>query len=142
MEADPSLTALAEVELPVGLAEQLTRWARAGAPREACGALVGRRDGERLVVREARRGRNLAERPDRFELDPGELVSWELAAAVRGDELVAIWHSHPHGPAELSGLDQRARLGGWAQVVVAPGAAESWQLGWYAFEDGAWREAR
>ena len=75
--------------------------ALAGKPKEVCGLLRGR-DG---VVTELLRADNIAANPIiDYEVDPAALAvmfDWEDA----GDELVAIYHSHPAGPAYPSATD-------------------------------------
>jgi len=104
-------------------------------PREACGVLVGRRKAEGPRVTAVVACRNLARAADRFELDPGDLVAAERAAGRRGEELLAVWHSHPDRPAVPSALDRAAA--GWDQVIVAVEAGVPGRIAWY---DGASRQ--
>lgn len=70
---------------------------------EVCGFLV-RRDG-RCVVRPVG---NVAATPEvRFEMDPRGLLAAFRAAREADEEILAIYHSHPAGPAEPSALDRR-----------------------------------
>ena len=70
---------------------------------------------------------------DRFELDPRDLLSADLAARAEGREIVGIWHSHPDHPAEPSETDRLAAWPGWSYLIVqvtaqGAGAMRSWRL--------------
>ena len=130
----------APILLPRGVALELVQWAASAAPAEACGAIVGRRTAAGTEVLAALRGRNLACTSDRFELDPGDLVGMDAKALEAGAELVAIWHSHPAGPAQLSARDLGAEFGNWDQVVVGLGESEGERVAWFQRESGSWIE--
>ena len=109
-------------EVPLRLApgqrERLDRWARAAAPREACGVLLGREEGcDGTIVRVARLA-NRAHGRGRFELDPRQIVRLERAARRAGLTAVGVWHSHPAGDARPSAADLREG-GGWPHHVIA-----------------------
>jgi proteasome lid subunit RPN8/RPN11 len=76
--------------------------ARAAAPDECCGLLLGR--GEEIV--EAVRSRNIADAPrSRFLIDPKDHIDGRRAARERGLDVVGFYHSHPASPAEPSARD-------------------------------------
>ena len=70
-------------------------------PEEACG-LVGGLDGRaaRLYPVE-----NVRHSPVAFEMEPVQQIKALLAMEAEGLELIAIYHSHPHGPARPSTTD-------------------------------------
>lgn len=75
--------------------EGMIAHARREAPRECCGLGIGR--GERIerVVPVT----NIAKHPTtRYEADPRELIVHFRQMDERGEELVAIYHSHPASP--------------------------------------------
>ena len=74
--------------------------AQACYPQEGCGLLVGRRMAERFIPMENTLGSSTA-----YEMDPKQLVDTLRALRESGEELVAIYHSHPSGPAEPSARD-------------------------------------
>jgi proteasome lid subunit RPN8/RPN11 len=96
------------VDLPAALRAQIEAEARAAYPRECCGLLVGQRRGERIEIFLAHPASNIAERDDRFEIDPQ--VQFALLHALRGSgrEIVGCYHSHPNGRAEPSRTDTAA----------------------------------
>ncbi|MCC6613021.1 MAG: M67 family metallopeptidase [Anaerolineae bacterium] len=84
------------------LAAQILDHARAEAPREACGLLIGRGGAVEAVVP----ARNAAEEPTRFfRLDERDLVHGMFDAERRGLALVGFYHSHPEGVPEPSPTD-------------------------------------
>lgn len=82
--------------------EEIIAHAREDRPNECCG-LIGGRDG---VAVTAYRARNTFESPMRFEIHPGDqfrIQEQEMPAA--GEELVAMYHSHPVSEARPSQTD-------------------------------------
>ena len=75
--------------------------ARATAPFECCGILIG--SGGRID--EATPARNLAEGPSRFLIDPADHIAARRAARSRGLEVVGFYHSHPRSAASPSPTD-------------------------------------
>ncbi len=89
------------LRLPAALHAAIVAHARAGAPEEICGIVRGR--GERAL--EIVPARNVAdERIENYTVDPQTLLrQFEFEDA--GDEMVAIYHSHPVSPAYPSATD-------------------------------------
>lgn len=87
--------------LPRPLVNQLLHHAQSEPEREVCG-LIGRR-GETMRFYAVS---NVASAPQRwFEMDPAQQIAALRLMRERGEELFAIYHSHPHTPAEPSRLD-------------------------------------
>lgn len=104
-----------------GVREALETDARARAPAEACGLLLGRSEGARVVAEEARPATNRLNSPVRFEIPPPELYRLWTDAERRGKEVVAIYHSHPAGArAKPSARDAPyLREGGLPWVILS-----------------------
>lgn len=70
-------------------------------PEEACG-LIGGREGRaaRLYPVE-----NIHHSPVSYEMEPVQQIKALLAMEAEGLELIAIYHSHPDGPARPSATD-------------------------------------
>ncbi len=85
---------------------RLRELAEGAYPHEGCGVLIGHQ-GEPVTVTEVTSGRNLVtERSrDRYELDPGDIVSAERRARDTGREVLGFWHTHPDHPARPSQFD-------------------------------------
>lgn len=85
-------------------------------PEEGCGVMSGR-DGvvERIYPIE-----NSLHSPVAFQMDSWQQLQAMLAIESKQEEIVAIYHSHPHGPTELSAQDlAQATYLDAAQVVVS-----------------------
>jgi proteasome lid subunit RPN8/RPN11 len=103
--------------------------ARAEAPRECCGLLVGRGS----AISEAVAAHNIAESASRFLLDPQDHIDTLRAVRQRGLEIVGFYHSHPHTPADPSDTDrQEASYPGHLYLIVSlaaePAAARLFRL--------------
>lgn len=81
-------------------------------PLEACGILTGK--GE-LVLR-AYATENARQSPVFYEVDPVHQATVLREMEERGEELLAIYHSHPTTPAEPSGNDIRMAVH-WPDVL-------------------------
>ena len=125
----PREFAIGEAEL-----EALRLAARAARPREACGLLLGRREGARVVVERVVVARNVAQDVERFEVDPRDHLQAQRDARDAGLDVVGAWHSHAEGPATPSATDAREALPGWVHLIVdaRSGACRAW----YASEAG------
>jgi proteasome lid subunit RPN8/RPN11 len=99
--------------LPQALRTQIAQEARAAFPRECCGLIEGARDGGGVRAIALHPTRNLADEPDRFEIDPSAHIALLRALRGSGREVVGCYHSHPNGRAQLSPRD--------CEYVVADG---------------------
>lgn len=90
--------------IPAELVDALLAHARAELPNEACGLLSGATAGR--ATRFHPTGNALAS-PYAYEVEPDDLVRVVLGIENGGDELVAIFHSHPGSPAVPSIRDRR-----------------------------------
>lgn len=91
-----------EIELPRHLVNQLLHCAQSSPDAEVCG-LIGATAGEPRTCYPVR---NAAEAPDmRFRLEPREQIEAMRRMRERGEDLFAIFHSHPASPAEPSPFD-------------------------------------
>jgi proteasome lid subunit RPN8/RPN11 len=121
--------------LSTSIRSELEAWIRAGYPRETCGLLIGRSNGDETVVESVvqARNKNIQRAHDRYELDPSDHLAADREARAAGREIVGIWHSHPDHPAEPSETDRLAAWEGWAYLIVEVGRADigalrSWRL--------------
>jgi proteasome lid subunit RPN8/RPN11 len=91
-----------EIALSRHLVNQLLHYAQSSPDLEVCG-LIGAKDGLPGACYPVK---NVAEKPDcRFVLDPEEQINAMRLMRERGEELFAIFHSHPAAPAEPSATD-------------------------------------
>lgn len=94
------------IRLPAAARRALVAHCRAAYPEEACGLLLGRRDGEGFVVTRAVESANLAADPrHRFEVDPALRLRLQRAARAGDAAVIGHYHSHPDGAARPSATD-------------------------------------
>ena len=115
--------------------------ARAAAPQEACGLLLGRHEAGRVVLDGWVPSPNIAADPvHRFEVDPA--VRLRVQRETRdggGDSVVGLYHSHPAGAPVPSATD-RACLYEPGLVWLIAGRGPRWVIrAWLALE-GDFRE--
>ena len=92
--------------LPANLRHQLLTEARATFPRECCGLIEGVQKDDQIEAVRLHPARNLATRPDRFEIDPMEQFRLLRALRPTDREIVGCYHSHPNGRATPSEHDR------------------------------------
>jgi len=90
--------------VPRWIREEIERHARAALPLECCGLLGGRE----LTALSCHPARNHSARPEsEYSVAPGDLFRIMRELREAGEEMVAIYHSHPRGPAQPSVTDIR-----------------------------------
>lgn len=96
--------------------DSLVRQAQSDYPLETCGLLAG--EGNR--VRQLYPIDNIRQSPVEYEMDPVGQLTAMLDLEERGWELIAIYHSHPHGPQVPSITDiKQAYYPDAAYVIVS-----------------------
>lgn len=98
-------------------------------PEEACG-MIGGRAGQAEVVLPVT---NLLHSPVRFRMEPHEQLKAFFWLEEQGLDLIAVFHSHPHGPPHPShtDLDEFAYPGVLALIwspAEAGAAPDGWQV--------------
>ncbi len=91
------------ITLPKPIYDEIIAHAQAGAPEEVCGILSGR-DG---VATELVRARNEAANPVMDYWVDGQTLLKQFDFEERGEEMIAIYHSHPVDPPYPSATDAR-----------------------------------
>ncbi|MCS6842844.1 MAG: M67 family metallopeptidase [Caldilineales bacterium] len=91
------------IVLPPQIYHEIIAHARAGAPEEVCGILAGRAG----VATELVRGRNEAANPIMDYWVDGQTLLKQFEFEDRGEEMIAIYHSHPVDEAFPSATDAR-----------------------------------
>ena len=84
---------MATIALKQTDADEIIGHAREAAPEECCGLIGGSNDGTAQTIY---RTRNIAPSPlVTYEAAPEDLFAAQRAMRARGEELIAIYHSHP-----------------------------------------------
>ncbi len=86
--------------------EDIIEHAKAKAPEEACGLLVG----VGTEVKKSYRLTNVDASPEHFSLDPREQFAVVKDIRPLGWDVIAVYHSHPASPARMSQEDMRLAL--------------------------------
>lgn len=81
--------------------EAVVAHARAEAPAECCGVLLG----SGASIEEAVRAKNLSASPTRFLIDPKDHIDARRDARGRRLDVLGFYHSHPDSPAWPSPTD-------------------------------------
>lgn len=92
------------MRLPSEIVGELIAHAREEAPNECCGMLGGR-DGNESEATTVYRASNAEASPLRYNLDPQDQFRIMKEMEDRGEDLVAIYHSHTASPAYPSQTD-------------------------------------
>ena len=104
-----------DLRLAADILEEVTEHAKSVYPKEGCGLLAGRQTAERFIPM-----MNAASRLTEYEMDAAELIATLRGLRRTGEHLVAIYHSHPNGPAEPSQTDiERAYYPEAAHLIVS-----------------------
>ena len=118
--------------LAPGILERVISQAKGAYPNEGCGLLVGRQVAERFIP-----VTNTSASASHYEMDPAELINALRDVRPSGEELIAIYHSHPHGPAEPSKTDiERAYYPEAAHLIVSLAEPERPQAAAFRIVDG------
>ena len=100
-----------DLTLDSKILEEVVEHAMAAYPQEGCGLITR---GRFIPIR------NIAHTASEFEMDPAELIKALRELRRGGEELVAIYHSHPHGPLRPSKTDiERAYYPATAHLIVS-----------------------
>lgn len=129
--------------LPLALAEELLRHARAEVPNEACGLLAG--DLATGTASAYHPARNADASPYVYTVHPDDLVRIVIGIEDAGHDLVAIFHSHTHTPAVPSPTDRRQARYPVVYLLATlsdPDATPAECLRAWRIDDGESREVR
>lgn len=114
--------------------DEMVAHARADAPNECCGILLGRAG----RIARFRRCRNAEQSPYRYRVDGPELLAIENECRSNSWEILAIYHSHTHTPAYPSQTDvQLAAYPDAAYILVSLQNPEQPDVRAYSILDGA-----
>ncbi len=90
------------IQIPLKITQQLLQHAQSSPEAEVCG-LIGGLNGVPTSCYPV--ANNDLHPQNRFTLEPSEQIGAFKTMREKGEELFAIYHSHPHTPAEPSATD-------------------------------------
>ena len=97
----------------------LRRAIDAALPRECCGVLLGADDSGVVVVRRVLPTLNATTLTGSFVIPGDEIRRVRRLAGQSGEAIIAMFHSHPGGPLDLSNDDRKALVySEWPWVIV------------------------
>ncbi len=119
----------APLVVPRTIYDAMLAHCRRESPLECCGVLGGTGRAARTI----HPFRNMAASETRFEADPKDVIRAVQELRARGEEFVAIYHSHPQWRAIPSKTDlERNGYGDLPQIIVGllddPAEVRAWQL--------------
>jgi [CysO sulfur-carrier protein]-S-L-cysteine hydrolase len=127
---------LGMLKIPKAIHDELIAHAREGFPLEVCG-LLGGLDG---TVATAYRLTNTDASNEHFSMEPHEQFAAVKAMRAAGEEMLAIYHSHPETPARPSQEDIRLALTpGVSYVIISLADAEAADLRSFKIDKGVVR---
>ena len=121
--------------LPQVLYDQMLAHVQACLPEEACGILGGRRETAILALAVE----NELHSPVKYRMRAEDQLRAFMAVEEAGLDLIAIWHSHPRGPAHLSPTDLAEAYYPEATLLVwspSDGQSQEWRLLAFQVVDG------
>jgi len=89
------------ISIPQHVLDAVVAHARAEAPNECCGLLLGRAG----AIDEALPARNVRRSPAAFQVDPVDHFAAIRRTRAEGREILGAYHSHPHSAALPSATD-------------------------------------
>ena len=90
------------VKIAKSLIDEIVAHALEDRPNECCGMVSGSHG----VASEVFRARNALASPFSFDMEPADQIGIYTTIEDRGEEIVAIYHSHTKSPAEPSQSDR------------------------------------
>ncbi len=105
-------------------------------PEEACG-LLGGDDGN---VHSVRPVKNISRNPYRFQMEPSAQIKALFEIEEEGDEVVAIYHSHPVGPDVPSEMDINEAAYPEAAYLIWYPSGENWSCRAFVMSIGGYKE--
>jgi proteasome lid subunit RPN8/RPN11 len=95
--------------------------AHAAFPKECCGIMVGKMDGDTRAVTKAVPCTNVyqGDQKDRFRIDEKEQMRIQKEADAAGDDVVGFFHSHPDCDAYFSSTDLANSWPWYSNVVMS-----------------------
>ncbi len=126
------------MQLPRPLVNQLLAQAQSQPEQEICGLIGG--DGRHPP--HCYPVANVAAEPShRYRLDPAQQIDAMRQMRERGERLLAIYHSHPHGPARPSATDLReAQYPEAVYLIISLGTTGVLEMRGFRLRDGSVEE--
>jgi [CysO sulfur-carrier protein]-S-L-cysteine hydrolase len=107
---------------------------------EACGLLLGETNHNHYQAIEVRPTKNVLHSSVRYRMDPKEQLNAFNYMDEKGLDLVAIYHSHPDGPATPSKTDIEEAFYPEVVYLIWSRSSGEWQCRAFLIQEGSTRE--
>ena len=87
--------------------EKILNHAKKNLPEEACGLITGIRKSHVSTAEEVWLLENTDHSPEHFTISPEDQLKVLMEARKKGQQVIAVWHSHPSTPSRMSEEDIR-----------------------------------
>lgn len=107
------------ITMPLHALRRIRELSVAAWPHEACGLLLGQPAGSGGRVLHALVMKNFHDQPARgYTIDAEDYLDAERTAQLRGQTVLGVWHSHPHGDPAPSDTDRELACHGWSYLIA------------------------
>jgi proteasome lid subunit RPN8/RPN11 len=130
---DRHMDPLTALHIPAPLWDAMQADVQARSPEEACGLVAGTDRLAQNVIPVA----NVLHSPVRYRMDPQAQIDAFLALEAQGQELLAIYHSHPAGPETPSPTDIAEAYYPDSLYLIWSTAAAGWRCRGFQIVRGA-----
>jgi len=85
----------------------LSRESTSNSPNETCALLFGKKENDKLIVRDVFLAENVEESPVNFTISNEQLILGYKEAEEKGLDVIGIFHSHPNSEPYPSATDKK-----------------------------------
>lgn len=103
---------------------------------EICGLIAGNDETASRIYP----GKNILQRPDRFQMDPKDQLAAILQIEAAEDKILAVYHSHPDGSPFPSLIDLTEHFDPEAACIILTKLSGLWQMNAFIIQNCLWTE--
>jgi proteasome lid subunit RPN8/RPN11 len=126
--------------IPTKIWESMQEHAARDAPLEACGLVSGRTEKGSFQALDLIPTTNILHSPTQYRIDPHEQLNAFNEMEAGGLELVAIYHSHPHGPEVPSPIDIKGAYYPESIHLIWSASGGAWNCRGFLIHNDTFRE--
>jgi proteasome lid subunit RPN8/RPN11 len=126
------------LEIPVNILYKMKHHVQVNFPIEACGLLAGRNNHIQMIEIVT----NSLQSQTEFRMEPEEQINALTKFYSNELDLLAIFHSHPKGPAHPSQKDLRLHFYPNTAIIILSPAGEDWQIHGFSIKGEDYKEIK
>jgi proteasome lid subunit RPN8/RPN11 len=126
--------------LPSNLCKEMENDVRNHYPEEACGILAGRKLADTYLAQVVFPMENILHSTRRFRIDPQQQLNCLHLIQSHTMDIVAIYHSHPHGDSTPSKTDQAEHYDPQAVSLIWYPSPGRWEYRAYTIKSMGYQE--